>query len=170
MKPDIDELYRDQKGRLLAWLSGKSGPDDAEDILQDAFLRACANMNALEPIRDLAGWLWRVAANGLRDLWREAAVRRQKHVHGGELDMLADSLYPGPQTEAELAEQRRLLAAALAALPPEQRLVVDAVYGGDLSLKDIARREGVSIDTIASRKRYALEKLRKALDSDPRAC
>ncbi|HPE37742.1 MAG TPA: hypothetical protein PK625_11350 [Spirochaetales bacterium] len=55
MKPDIDELYRDQKGRLLAWLSGKSGPDDAEDILQDAFLRACANMNALEPIRDLAG-------------------------------------------------------------------------------------------------------------------
>jgi len=110
-----------------------------------------------------------VAANGMRDLWREAAVRRQKHAHGGELDMLADSLYPGPQTEAELAEQRSMLAEALATLPPEQRLVVDAVYGGDLSLKDIARREGVSIDTIASRKRYALEKLRKALDRDPRA-
>lgn len=160
----MESLYREQGARLYAWLAAKADPESAQDLLHDAFFKACANLDAMEPIRDLAGWLWRCAAHALLDLWRS---RKRRGPESG-LDGLEDTLaapYGDPALEAESGELGAALDEALSRLPAEQRAAIEALCLRGETLRELAERTGLPIDTLASRKRYGLAKLRKDLQN-----
>ena len=162
----LSGAYAEQGDRLRSWLAAHAGEEDAEDILQDVFARAFSNLDALEPVRDLAGWLWRVAANALRDHWRSAA-RKRRHLEPDppELDdIVADAGWD----HADRMDRERLLATlaeSIRALPEGQRLVIEAQTLGGESFRSLSERTGIPADTLASRKRYALARIRSDLSS-----
>ncbi|OHD18974.1 MAG: hypothetical protein A2Y37_12570 [Spirochaetes bacterium GWB1_60_80] len=162
-KPDaLTRLYHEQKDRLLAWLGSKVDTESAEDLLHDVFYRACRNLDALEPIRDLAGWLWRVAANGLRDRWRQTR-RHPDSLALDELELELASSFRSVDDELLRAELLAALETAIDYLSPEQALVIRQHCLAGRSLRQLAEQTGLPINTLASRKRYALSRLRQSL-------
>ena len=132
-------------------------PRDAEDILQDVFAELVEANQLLMPIGHVSGWLFRVARNRIIDLFRK------KKAESLEIDELLPSPHAGP--EAELARAMLLdeLEAAIAELPKEQRDVFVAHELEGKSFKGMAEASGVSINTLLSRKRYAVLSLRERL-------
>jgi RNA polymerase sigma factor (sigma-70 family) len=132
-------------------------PRDAEDILQDVFTELVEANQLLMPIEHVSGWLFRVARNRIIDLFR-----RKK---GESLDL--DDLLPSPDAgpDAEFARGALLeeLEAAIADLPKEQREVFVAHEIEGKSFKEMAEQSGVSLNTLLSRKRYAVLHLRERL-------
>jgi RNA polymerase sigma factor (sigma-70 family) len=132
-------------------------PRDAEDVLQDVFTELVEANQLLMPIEHVSGWLFRVARNRIIDLFR-----RKK---GESLDL--DDLLPSPEAgpDAEFARGALLeeLEAAIAELPEEQRDVFVAHEIDGRSFKEMAAETGVSINTLLSRKRYAVLHLRERL-------
>ena len=96
----IEKTYRERSRGFLAWAK-KRAPDSAtaEDALQDAFIRAIANADALSMVQDLAGWIFSVLRNRLIDLWRGQRSRQR----AGAVDLPAETLEeiaaarPGPE-------------------------------------------------------------------------
>ena len=132
-------------------------PRDAEDVLQDVFTELVEANQLLMPIEHVSGWLFRVARNRIIDLFR-----RKK---GESLDL--DDLLPSPDAgpDAEFARGALLeeLETAIAELPVEQRDVFVAHEIDGKSFKEMAAESGVSINTLLSRKRYAVLHLRERL-------
>ncbi len=131
-------------------------PRDAEDILQDVFFELVEANRLLMPIEHITGWLFQVARNRITDLFRK---RRPET----DADLLLPSTGAGP--DALYARQALLdaLEDALAQLPREQREVFVAHEIEGRSFKDIAAKTGVNVNTLLSRKRYAVLRLRELL-------
>jgi RNA polymerase sigma factor (sigma-70 family) len=155
----IAEVVAREESRLRRFIRRRV-PDarDAEDILQDVFSTLVEANRLLMPIDHITGWLFRVARNRIVDLFRS---RRSD-----SLDDFAD-LLPSPHAGPEAAYARQLLldelAAAIAELPKEQR---DVFVGHEIqgrSFKEMAAASGVSVNTLLSRKRYAVLRLRERL-------
>jgi RNA polymerase sigma factor (sigma-70 family) len=164
----IERTYRERRRGFLAW-ARRHAPDaeTAEDILQDAFIRALANPNALSPVTDLAGWIFSVMRNRLIDLWRGQDARRRagatnlpEHV----LEEVAAEAGLDPQDQLLRNEMHDALEVAIEALPAPQREVIRAQVLGEVGFKDLSEATGVSIDTLMARKRYAIRKLAAALE------
>jgi RNA polymerase sigma factor (sigma-70 family) len=163
------EAYRAEGDRIRSWLAARMGAEEAEDAFHDVLARALGDMDALEPVRDLAAWLWRSARNAAIDAWRKGRRRRRL---GEEPDADAPGLVEEAIAEAygdapDELERRELLAAlarAIGELPPAQREVVEAQVLRGETFRSISERLGVPIDTLAARKRYALARLGKALE------
>jgi RNA polymerase sigma factor (sigma-70 family) len=134
---------------------------EAEDIFQDVLEKLVQASRALEPIEEISAWLYRAARNRIVDLWRR---RREAGID----DSLED-LLPSPDAGPEAAYARALLLeeldAALAELPSEQREVFVAHELEGRSFKEIAEATGVGVNTLLSRKRYAVLHLRARLRS-----
>ncbi len=145
---------------------------DVEDILQDVFSKLVEANRLLMPIEHVTGWLFRVARNRIADLSRKKRPElfSDRVVEGadGELlrpeDMLP-STAAGPDAQYDLGVVLDALEAAVAALPEEQRAVFLAHELHGRSFKDIAAETGVSVNTLLSRKRYAVLRLREHLQS-----
>lgn len=137
-------------------------PRDAEDILQDVFAELVEANSLLMPIEHMSGWLFQVARNRIIDLFR------RKKGESLELEDLLPSPDGGPDAELARATLLEELEAAIAELPPEQRDVFVAHELEGRSFKEMAHESGVSINTLLSRKRYAVlhlrERLRKTYD------
>jgi RNA polymerase sigma factor (sigma-70 family) len=145
-------------------------PRDAEDILQDVFYKLVEANRLLMPIEHVTGWLFRVARNRITDLLRkktpepfsDAAVEGEE----GELLQIAD-LLPSPDDGPEALYFRNLLLdeleLALDELPEDQREVFIAHELEGRSFKELAAETGVSVNTLLSRKRYAVLHLRERL-------
>lgn len=162
----IEESYRANGNAIRAWMARSVGAETAEDLLQDVFARAAANLDSLEPVRDLAAWLWRAARNALIDAWRtrrRRSARRGEVLGGDGLEELIQDYAPEPADAYEKEELLLALERAIGDLPPEQREVIVAQALGGESFRSISERTGVPADTLAARKRYALAKLRSAL-------
>ena len=155
----IAEVVAREESRLRRFIRRRvPDPRDAEDILQDVFSTLVEANRLLMPIDHVTGWLFRVARNRITDLFRK---RRPD-----ALDGIAD-LLPSPAAGPEAAYVRQLLleemAAAIAELPPEQR---DVFVGHEIegrSFKEMSAATGVSVNTLLSRKRYAVLRLRERL-------
>jgi RNA polymerase sigma factor (sigma-70 family) len=164
----IERTYRERRRGFLAW-ARRHAPDaeTAEDILQDAFIRAIANADALVPVQDVAAWIFSAMRNRLTDLWRgEGARRRAGAIELPEevLERVATEAGLDPQDRFQRDEMLTALEVAIEALPAPQRQVIRAQALGEVGFRELAEATGVSIDTLMARKRYAIRKLAAALE------
>jgi RNA polymerase sigma factor (sigma-70 family) len=169
----ISEVVKREQARLRNFIRRRvPDPRDAEDILQDVFYELVEANRLLMPIEHITGWLFRVARNRITDLFRkkkpeifgDAAVADEDN----ELLLLAD-LLPSPTEGPEALYAYNVLLdeleLAVDELPEEQREVFVAHELEGHSFKEIAARTGVSVNTLLSRKRYAVLHLRERLRS-----
>ena len=175
--PDQDErisrAVEQESARLRNFIRRYvSDPAEAEDVLQDVFYELVEAYRMMKPVEQVAAWLFRVARNRTIDLFRK---RKREQVgtpvvenEEGELLRLED-LLPSPDAGPEAAYARSVLLeeldAALDELPAEQRDVFVAHEMMGQSFKEIAAETGVALNTLLSRKRYAVLHLRKRLQA-----
>jgi RNA polymerase sigma-70 factor (ECF subfamily) len=133
-------------------------PADAEDLVQDAFLRALERIGTFDARRAFGPWFFRLLVNTGLDTHRKAKVRRTEPE-----DLEAPSKEPTPLQSVEREEIRRRFDAALAVLPPRQRLIVWAYEVDGLSTEEIADELGVSQGTVRSHLHHGRHALRAAL-------
>ena len=160
---DLDDIVDRERSRLRSFIRRRvRDPRDAEDILQDVFSALLEANRLLMPIDHITGWLYRVARNRIIDLFRARTGRKEDSAPLEFEDLLPS---PGGGPESELARARLLdaLEQAIADLPPDQRDVFIAHELEGRSFKDMAAATGVSINTLLSRKRYAVLRLRERL-------
>src|SRR5512133_2284176 len=145
--------------------------DDAEDILQDVFYELIEAYRTMKPIEQVTAWLFRVARNRITDLFRRRArdsdrARPVRQAAGEEPGAMLD-LLPSRDAGPEAAYARRVLADELASaieeLPAEQREVFVAHEIMGRTFKELAAETGVSVNTLLSRKHYAVRHLRRRL-------
>jgi RNA polymerase sigma-70 factor (ECF subfamily) len=140
--PHMDAAYN-----LARWLS--RSPADADDIVQEAMLRAFRAFGGFRG-EDIRPWILAIVRNCWRD--RAADTRRRGHAPLPEADdmALADD-GPGPEALALQSAQSRRLAAMIAALPEDFRMVLVLREMEDLSYREIAEATGAPIGTVMSR-------------------
>src|SRR5438105_12115162 len=169
----ISEIVAEQRSRLRNFIRRRvPDPSDAEDIVQEVFYELVEANRLLMPIEHVTGWLFRVARNRITDLFRkkkpesfsDAAVAHEED----ELLQFED-LLPSPHAGPEALYARSLLLdeleLAIDELPQEQRDVFVAHELEGRSFKEIAAETGVSLNTLLSRKRYAVLHLRERLQN-----
>ena len=145
-------------------------PGDAEDILQDVFYRLVEANRLLMPIEHITGWLFQVARNRITDLFRKKQPENFSEIaiaDGNGEELQFEDLLPSPDGGPEAVFARKLLLEelkqALGELPTEQREVFMAHEFEGRSFKELAAEAGVSVNTLLSRKRYAVLHLRERL-------
>jgi RNA polymerase sigma factor (sigma-70 family) len=157
----ISDVVRREESRLGAFIRRRvADPRDAEDILQDVFCELVEANRLLMPIDHVTGWLFRVARNRITDLFRK---KKPERFGDGSIEDLLPSPDDGP---AALYARHVLLEAlelAVAELPEEQRAVFVAHEIEGRSFKEISTASGVGVNTLLSRKRYAVRHLRERL-------
>ncbi len=145
---------------------------EADDILQEVLYELVAAYRVMQPIEQAGAWLMRVARNRIIDRFRrkrsEPFVTRPPRRFGDDdegraLEDLLPSVAPGPDGEAIRQVLLEQIEDALDELPPEQREVFIAHELEGASFKELAERWGVSVNTLLSRKRYAVLALREQL-------
>ena len=168
---DLAEVIARERRRLGGFIRRRvPDPADAEDILQDVFGELIESVRLLRPIEQVGAWLYQVARNRIIDRFRrrsiEAIALPAPLENEGALDALSE-LLPSPQAGPEAQYARRVLVeqldAALEELPAEQREVFVAHELEGESFRELAARTGLSINTLLSRKRYAVLHLRERL-------
>lgn len=144
----------------------------AEDILQEVFVELVEAYRLLKPIEQVSGWLFRVAKNRIVDRFRGRRLESLSEPRYGEDDEVAvslEDLLPSADEGPEAAYARSVLLdeidEALQEMPPEQRAVFVAHEWEGTSFKELAEETGVSVNTLLSRKRYAVLHLRRRLKS-----
>ena len=172
----LGDTVRQERGRLLSFIKKRlPDPDDAEDILQDVFVELIEAYQAAKPIGRVASWLFAVARNKISD-WYRGNTRR-----GGQPLSLSDALYDdesdapvladllaiaddaGPESEFFRETLMDALTDALAELPAEQRDVFVKHELEGVSFNELSAEWGVAVNTLLSRKRYAVLHLRNRL-------
>ena len=140
---------------------------DAEDLLQEVFFELVEAVRMMKPIEQAGAWLFRVARNRIIDRFRKQTPERQRDVSIDDESLALHELLPSAEAgpEAEFARGVLLdeLDAALDELPEEQREVFVAHELEGRSFKEIAAETGVSVNTLLSRKHYAVVHLRRRL-------
>jgi RNA polymerase sigma factor (sigma-70 family) len=141
---------------------------DAEDVLQDVFYELTATYRMMKPVEQVTAWLYRVARNRITDLFRrQKAVSLNAPVDGEDGLRELEDLLPSPDAGPDALFARNVLLEALDealdALPENQREVFVAHELMGRSFKEISEETGASVNTLLSRKRYAVLHLRERL-------
>jgi RNA polymerase sigma factor (sigma-70 family) len=165
----ISDVVKRERSRLLNFIRRSvPDPEDAEDILQDVFYRLVEANRLLMPIEQITGWLFRVARNRITDLFRKKEPENFSDLADEDDDGLHfEDLLPSPDAGPEALYARKLLLEelrlALDELPKEQREVFIAHEFEGRTFKELSESTGVSVNTLLSRKRYAVLHLRQRL-------
>lgn len=133
-------------------------PDDADDLVQDAFLRALERIGTFDLNRAFGPWFTRLLVNAGLDLRRKRAVRRTE---SQDPETLAGA--SAPDRDAERSELHRSLRDALARLPDRQRMVVSLFEIDGLTTEEVANMLDVSQVTVRWHLHQARRTLRQAL-------
>jgi RNA polymerase sigma-70 factor (ECF subfamily) len=171
----FDVLYARHKGGVYRYLLRHCrNAGLADELFQDVWMNAIRARATYAPTAKFTTWLYTLAHNRLVDHWRANGQAKFVSIdddpedpEGGSARSLVEAL-PGarndePESRAQTRELGTELHAALRALPPEQRDAFLLQYEGGLSLAEIAELTGVGAETVKSRLRYAVAKLRSAL-------
>lgn len=163
---EIAATVRRERVRLLSFiLRTVRDAAEAEDVLQEALYELVAAYRLMQPVEHAGAWLRRVARNKIIDRFRRKTPRRALDSDDG--DEAAETLLPSPEDGPQAALLRELmmreLELALDALPREQREVFIAHEIEGASFKELSGRWGVTVNTLLSRKRYAVLRLRARL-------
>jgi len=168
----LDDAIAKQGPRLRRFVRRRvADAAEAEDILQDVFAELIEAWRAPQPIEEVGAWLFRVARNRITDLFRkkrpqsleDLAALRFERDEGPGFEELLPSPEAGPEAAYALGVLLEELDAALVELPPEQRFVFIAHEIEGRSFNDLAAQTGVPLNTLLSRKRYAVLHLRERL-------
>ena len=167
----ISDVVKREQSRLRNFIRRRvRDPLDVEDILQDVFYRLVEANRLLMPIEHVTGWLFRVARNRITDLFRKKEPENFSEIEasddeGGLLQF--EDLLPSPDAGPEALYARSVLLheleRAVAELPKEQREVFVAHEFDGRSFKELSAETGVTVNTLLSRKRYAVLHLRERL-------
>ena len=171
LEPDrrITEVVNREESRLRNFIRRRvADPADAEDVLQDVFYRLVQANQLLMPIEHITGWLYRVARNRIVDLFREKRPQRFSDFPEADdgapaLETLLRSTDAGPDELFQRGVLLDALEVAVSELPEEQRWVFVGHELEGRSFKEMAEESGVSVNTLLSRKRYAVLRLRARL-------
>ncbi len=149
-------------------LNMTEGQGDAEDIFQETWFRAIRKLNVYRQ-KNLLGWLVRIARNLVIDRYRRTrpgvSLDASREDSSGPLHELVDPA-PGPTDRAITSDAMETVRRAIDGLPMEQREVFVMRMQTGLSFKEIAKTQGVSINTALARMQYALAKLRPLLQNE----
>lgn len=161
----ISSAYKTERKKLLGYIRNRIPVNvDAEDILQDVFYQLTLGFRDLDRIKNLTAWLYRVTDNRIIDLFRKKRPVNISYTEtsgDGEdgpltLEEILPALGSAPEDE-ELKEMIwNVIEEVLNNLPSEQRDVFIANEFEDLSFKKISEKTGIGINTLISRKRYAV--------------
>ena len=171
-KKQITDTYLKEHGRLRNWIRSRI-PDnfEAEDVLQDVFYQLTVGFREIRAIENLTSWLYRVAGNKIKDLYRKKKISSISENdffsdEDGEILTIADIL-PDLLKTHEDEELREFIwteiQAGLKEMPEEQAEIFILHEFEDKSFKEIASMTGEKINTLISRKRYAVLYLREKL-------
>jgi len=168
----IADVIKREQLRLRNFIRKRvADPRDVEDILQDVFYKLVEANRLLMPIDHVAGWLFRVARNRIIDLFRRAKTESfgDSFVDDEGEELHFEELLPSPDDGPDAQYARKVLldelGSAIGELPKDQRDVFVAHELEGRSFEEIAGETGVSINTLLSRKRYAVLRLRQRLQS-----
>ena len=170
----ISEAVELEQARLRNFIRKRVADEsDAEDILQDVFYELVEAYRMMKPVQQVSAWLFRVARNRITDLFRRRrpeALRndRAAPAEDGEVLPLED-LLPSPDAGPDAVYARNVLSeeldAALDELPEEQREIFIAHELDGYTFKELAAATGLSVNTLLSRKHYAVIHLRERLQA-----
>ncbi len=169
----IAETIERERRRLRNFIRSRVADElDVEDVLQDVFSELVEAYRLMKPIEQAGAWLFRVARNRIVDLFRRrrtAARTRAREIHDEDDGQALEELLPSPDAGPEAAYARTVLIEelelALGELPEEQRAVFVAHEIEGRSFRELAAETGLSVNTLLSRKRYAVLHLRRRLES-----
>ena len=173
---DVGKLIAEYQPRLKSFIRNRvASREDTEDILQDVFYQLIKTVNTtLNPIEHVSAWLYRVARNmiinhGTKKREVEMPVYQDEDGYDDILKDFSEVLFnnetsPSPETEYLRSLVWTELESALAELPPEQREIYELTEFDGIPVKEIAKTTGISVNTLLSRKHYAVTHLRKRLE------
>ena len=164
----IDRTVRSTKDKLLRFIRSKvSDSGDAEDILQDVFYQFVEASDPEEPIAQVTSWLFTVARNKITDWYRkkkpQTFTKFALASEENELDEFIDEIAPSPLQSLDGTFFREAMTEALAELPEAQRdvFIMHEIEG--IPYEEIVKITGAPLNTLLSRKRYAVKYLRERL-------
>ena len=170
----ISEAISREQSRLRNFIRKRvADQSEAEDILQDVFYELVEVYRMMKPVEQVTAWMFRVARNRITDLFRKKKREALRNDSGtltedGEVRWL-EELLPSPDAGPEAAYARSLLSEelddALDELPDEQREVFIAHELLGYSFKELALQSGIGVNTLLSRKHYAVLHLRQRLQA-----
>jgi len=165
------ELFLSLKQRLLRFIRAKVNLlEDAEDILQEVFYKFAQVNTLADPVENAAAWLYRAARNKIIDHYKKKKDEPLPVLYSEDedeyvLDEIADIIYAGetPETEYLRSLFMEEIQNAIDDLPEEQREVFVMTELFDFSVKDVAEETHAPVNTVLSRKHYAVKFLRGRL-------
>lgn len=171
---DVGQLVIEYRPQLKAFIRKRvSNNEDADDILQDVFYQLVKTVeNSMNPIEQVSAWLYRVARNliinkGVKKSEEELPVykndKSDQVLNDFSEILFYDETSPSPETEYLRSLVWSELENALSELPPEQREIFELTELDDIPVKEISESTGISVNTLLSRKHYAVKHLRKRL-------
>lgn len=164
----FEQLYGRHKGGLMRFLQrGLGRRETAEECFQEVWSRVIAARDRYQPEARFATWLYQIANNLLIDQYRRQRPELNVETLPEEAERIDNPVAPAPALSPEdtlgAFEQARRLQQALAELPDEQRIAVQLRLEQELSLEEIGAITGAGRETVKSRLRYALDKLKDRL-------
>lgn len=174
-KENIDDLVKEYQPQLKSFIRKRvSNKQDAEDILQDVFFQLINTVgNAVNPIEQAAAWLYRVTRNTIinkakkkkEDEFPVSGYDEEGNILKDFSEILFNGDNPTPETEYLRSLVWQELDVALSELPDEQREIFELTEIEGLPVKEVSEATGVSVNTLLSRKHYAIKFLRKRLET-----
>jgi RNA polymerase sigma factor (sigma-70 family) len=169
----IGTVYKDERKRLLGYIRNRV-PDnvEAEDILQDVFYQLTIGFRDIRRIETVTAWLYRVADNRITDLFRKKKTLRFDFKDTAQNDddgpLSLEDILPALGSTPEEEDIKEMIwdtiEETLSEIPREQKEVFVATEFDDLSFKELSEKTGVVVNTLISRKRYAVLALREKLN------
>lgn len=171
-KLNISEVITNYGSRLQSFIRKRVRTiEDADDILQEVYFQLADADRLMKPIDQISGWLFTVARNRITDLYRKKKTASLPELLSESDDdpvfaEIRDLIFDNGSTPEDDYLRSLVwieLEKALSELPEEQRLVFELTEMKGLSFKEIAKQTGVPVNTLISRKRYAVLVLRERL-------
>lgn len=167
---DIGKIYEEHQAELKGYISRQvTFKEDVEDILQNVFYNLAKVDQEENPIEQISSWLYSVAKNQIIDRKRKKKEERFPAAYSDDQEFLMDisSILSDDADTPEVMYLQSLvweeLDMALAELPEEQRVVFELTEMQGISFKEISKSTGIPVNTLISRKRYAILHLRECM-------